>query len=395
MRAFLTILTMLSCLAETSCASADRLPFGPVAPSMNEAVNLKPERVEPRQSSADLKEAVWRELDIGNGKPADATITPANYTAAGYSYVYRQCSNYFDTLILYQNKVNFANDEVVTGGSSLGAVLGLVKASSAAVGAVAAGVGFVSSSLTAFNNRALITPYPNETKTMILNALDVYRSKYAPNQMTSASEAILNVQHFAELCTYSGITRAAKQALSNYKGDVISSSNASTPTIGAVISANLGITAPLDDAQLVALYWFIFKGGSPCADAKLCAAAVSSLAPIKKSLIDSQSGYIDPADLKAKVGGELSQLYADDAAFKKAVDTYGAAPEKGAAKTKPTIVTKPPVSALSNRFDFTIIGEKSQAPAVKSENFGQFDFSRPQNAGGTIAELNTDEPKNP
>ena len=378
-------------------------PFGPDAPSMNSALNLKPERQEARQTPAELRGAIWRELSIGNEMPKNQEVSPADYTAAGYNYVYRQCSNYFDSLILYQNKTHFTNDIVVAGGSGSGAILGLAKASSAAIGGLAAGVGFVTSAINSFDNRALITPYPNETKTLILSALDTYRGSYPPAGARTPAEAIVNVQHFAELCTYSGITRAAKQALSNYKGEVSAPVDAKALTLGAAISGKLGLASALDDAQLVALYWFINKGGSPCGKPLECAAVVAALPSIKSKIVDDTGAFIKPKDLKDLVGAEFDELYSSSADFKAHADAYPAQPpvtSKTSVDAKPaakpsggkltTVATPIP---LSERFNFSTTLKTKIPVAPPAEKFGVFNFSQQKAASPASAPAAEQPPK--
>lgn len=359
--ATLTIFLLL-----TSCAQ----PFGPRAPSMNDALSLKADQADLQKNSGAIRQSVWKELNIGNDdtNTSDKIVKPSDYTAAGYNYVYRQCSNYFDSLILYQNKVGYASDLTVAGGTSLGAILGIAKSSAAAISGVAAGVGFASAALTAFQNRALITPYPNETKTLILSALDTYRAKNAPDAMTTPAEAITNVQHFAELCTYSGITRAAKQALSQYKAGV----DTPNPQPGAPaasqdpISSALSLNTPLDDAQQVALYWFVFRGGNPCAPQASCD-AVKKAVPDLASTIYKAGAYVDPQDIKAKVGNNLAMLYSENASFRTAVDHFP--PSAASASTKTFDFSKAlgakNVEALSERFGTFVFPQQSPEPSQK------------------------------
>jgi hypothetical protein len=358
---------------------------------MNGALNLKADTVDPRAESAALKAAIWRELDIGNGPPPDGTpVKPSDYTAAGYSYVYRQCSNYFDALIKYQNETHFASDIVVAGGSTAGTIMGLLKTSSQAIGAVAAGVGFANAALNSFDNRALITPYPNETKTLILSALDKYRETVPPEKVTTATSALVNVEHFAELCTYSGITRAAKQALSNYKGDVIKSQNAETATLVSAISSKLGLTDPaLSDLEVITLYWFIYDAGSPCTDINLCNKALTLVPRLKKILANVDNSLKDLSSVKGDIGDALSQLYANDTFFKTQVDNFGAQlksppastddgkPKPSDAGTQQTTgaTTVVPLADLSKSRNLAATPTDASANV---ENFAHFDFSKQQ-----------------
>jgi hypothetical protein len=146
------------------------------------------------------------------------------YVADGYSRVYKLCNDYFDELVLAQNKMGFASDAVATGGATTATIMGLAKASAQQIALVAAGTGLVSSLIQSYDNRALMTPYPSETKTLILAALDEYEKAAPPESATTKMQAVSLVQHYAEICTYSGITRFAKEAITT------SSVSTSTPT---------------------------------------------------------------------------------------------------------------------------------------------------------------------
>jgi hypothetical protein len=174
-----------------------RLNFGPKAPKI-------PRRAEVAGNADDIR------INVKNAGGAES------YVSAGYSVTWNACSNYFDTLIKMQNQTGFAGDFVTAAGTATSSMVALRKnAADAAksLARIAAGASFVTTVLSSYDDRALMTPYPSETKSLILAALQAYEKSAPPDSATTYSQAAMLVERHAELCTYSGITRFAKQAL--------------------------------------------------------------------------------------------------------------------------------------------------------------------------------------
>ena len=338
--AVLALGLLAGCSSEESRGSLLSGKFGPAAMSENEVRAFSEDKTRPkRPNAADLRARVLSELDIGNNAlddeagaklavdknlppPGPRRIRAEEYTAAGYSYVYRQCSNYFDGLIMLQNENGFNGDLVSASGSAVATIMGLVRASSASIGAIAATTGFASTTFNAFNTRALMTPYPTETKTLILGGLDDYRAKYPPDASKDAATAILNVQHYAELCTYSGITRAAKKALAAVKieaspagGDAAAGTtpqpSAEALALRAGISAKLKV-ATMKPKEFAWLIEYVLNDKYKTAEDAL--RIRSTLPPdVTSQLPLTAAGAQEPTKLKSEVGSQLVQLKAADA----------------------------------------------------------------------------------
>lgn len=376
-----------SCVLVAGCGTTGTAPglmspakFGPGALSLNDARAFNEKKTLPiRPESTDLAKLIHSELDIGNGA-GSGPVTPAEYTAAGYNYVYRQCNNYFDSLILLQNESGFSGDLIVASGSALGTILGLARASSVAIGAIAATTGFATATVNSYNSRALMTPYPNETKSLIISALDSYRAKFPPNSISDAPEAILNVQHFAELCTYSGITRAAKQALATASGTVQQVGKGDVSVLVAAITAQLGAPDTLKPRQLAALYGYVLDDNNFKTSAFTAAIEKDLPAEVIKKLKDTDGRYADPkTTLRPLLGDELTQLYKADSDFKAAADAYpndapavagaptpggaGGAGKAGGAAGGPKAASVPTTAT-------------TRSLTVQSERFGHVDYSK-------------------
>jgi hypothetical protein len=309
--------------------------FGPRPPSIPARSDI----------ANNAKEARRQVLNAGNAE---------DYVAAGYSETWNACSNYFDTLIMIQNRTAYEGDIVSAAGTAASSMVALRKNAAAAaksLARIAAGTSFVTTVLSSYQDRALMTPYPSETKSLILAALQAYEKAAPPNSATSSSQAAMLVERHAELCTYSGITRFAKQALSVAELETDVRAPDSVLTRADQIDASamkmaMGLSAaPLSDAQLALLYSYIVLKMPPHGEKKaddLFAQLPSYIDALGRDPKDDKK-RIDPDTVpRFKNAGEyLKRIYARNEDFKALAD-------KTAARFKPTTGTESatgPVSA--------------------------------------------------
>jgi hypothetical protein len=281
--------------------------LGPTPISIDNAITLNH-----GENTPDITLRVQNELATGG-------VDPTMYTAAGYNYVYRQCTNYFDHLIVYQNGIDFSSDSLAAAGSAATAILNVARSGTIATSAAAAGVSLGTAVLSSYRTRELVTPYPNETKTLILTALDKYRVAQPPEKDTTAAQAVWDVEHFAELCTFSGIGRAAKQALANFQPTAVTTSGTTYATQEAYVKATLGLNEELSDQNLVALYYYLYvsSNATPAQTAQQ-AAVLKTLPPDVQTLIGNNESSV-ASTLKSK----LSNLYSSSTAFQSSIVAYG------------------------------------------------------------------------
>lgn len=135
------------------------------------------------------------------------------FIAAGYNKAYGLCTDYFDALIKAKNNTAFYSESIAAAGNAATTIMGLAKAYSPTVGIVSAGFGVINSALLGYDKNELITPYPDETKGLILKALDEFYNANPPIETQTDGEAINRVLKYTEMCTYSGISRFAKVTL--------------------------------------------------------------------------------------------------------------------------------------------------------------------------------------
>lgn len=200
------------------------------------------------------------------------TGPPAEYVGAGYAEVYKSCGDYFDNLILAQNVAGFTGD-VARGVGTTGVTIAALRQNAALAQREiikwSAGTALVGTIIDSYNDRALMTPYPSETKTLILRALTTYEERNPPRAADTRPEALSFVAAYAEMCTYSGVTRFAKQALANAEpkpapGNTPTSSAADQGYLKAVATTLGDPAAQLNLRQAALLHYHLV--GSPTWD---------------------------------------------------------------------------------------------------------------------------------
>ncbi len=191
------------------------------------------------------------------------TGPPAEYVGAGYGSVYKACGDYFDNLVEMQNVVGFGNDitkSVGVAGTGLSALLKNATLAQRQVTRWSTGATLISAGFDAFDKRALMTPYPSETKTLILRGLTAYEALNPPTSADTPAEAFSLVAGYAEMCSYSGVARYAKQALSNAEprtGSAQSLSAADQGFLRAIATALGDSNAPLNIRQVALLQYHL------------------------------------------------------------------------------------------------------------------------------------------
>jgi hypothetical protein len=293
---------------------------------------------------------------------------PVSYVEAGYYLVDHSCDMYFDNLILAQNRTHFAGDVVLATGTAASALESVRKKTEVAarqLARIAAGVALATTVFDAFDKRALMTPYPSETKTLIVDALYDYRQHNRPTSATSYGAAVLLVERYAEICTYSGITRYAKQALTRPSQDTAPPPPTTVlDKLQAAAASSIGFVLdqgdqPLNDRQLAILQFYLNENKSAFATAGAAVSLLRELPPgVQTQLVDAKGLPTDPSsDAKAKAvatkaGPILARLKVSNVEFKAIVDQVGAdfeaakKADAAAQSTNETIVeTLPPTPA--------------------------------------------------
>jgi hypothetical protein len=233
------------------------------------------------------------------------TGTPSEYVGVGYASTYEACSNYFDVLIRSQNMTAYSGDIARSVGATGIALNALRKDAELAQREIVrwtAATGLVTTIIDAFDDRALMTPYPTETKTLILRALTTYEQRNPPSAADTRAEALSFVAGYAEMCTYSGVTRFSKQALSNAepKPGGSSAMSAADQALLKALATTLGDpSVPLSLRQVAVAYYHFVESPEWADD------AVETRKALIGELPESLRGEFLSADGKPKKISEI------------------------------------------------------------------------------------------
>lgn len=153
--------------------------------------------------------------DLYSSKKSE-TLPASECTQEGYDNVYKACVGYFDVLIHAKNENKISSDIISSANKYQATILAALSTATPAIAVSTSVIGFIGSIFESFDKNLLI-PYPDETKSLILAALAAHKQLYPPSKAKSDGEAREFVQMYAEMCTYSGISRFSRQALQNAK----------------------------------------------------------------------------------------------------------------------------------------------------------------------------------
>jgi hypothetical protein len=231
-RLSLTVGSILLATAQAACVSTPLPGFGPDAPGLP-------------NTHAVTSMAAEAIVSIGPSSEGYA-LSPGQRLQIYYNTTYKLCSDYFDNLIEIQNQTHYTGDVLTAGATMATAMITLRKNMTDAansIARIAAGGAFANAIVSKFDERALMTPYPTETKGLILAAMSAYETHVKPSTVDDPYLAQSHAMHYAELCTYSGITRSAKEALNAARPE------AQDPGGGAPETSGAGSTAAVDGGQ--------------------------------------------------------------------------------------------------------------------------------------------------
>jgi hypothetical protein len=241
--------------------------------------------------------------------------SPQTYTAAGYVTVEERCGDFFDKLALYKSNSNFWSAEVATAGATTAGILALLAAGTTAIGIVGLGAGVIASSIANFQNFALVTPYPVETRQLVFAALQTAKTAKPANVVTDPYDARSTVAAYAHYCTYAGIATLARQAIQNAANNTVNAAKSTIPDpLLSAIAARAG--GPLTDKQLAFLV--VLKSQAWNDTQRSAAVEAMALAPPQRLILftSTTSTYLSPIGFEiANLGESLMASYPQFAAL--------------------------------------------------------------------------------
>jgi hypothetical protein len=147
-------------------------------------------------------------------------MAPAEYARAGYTIVDENCNDFFDTLSRATNTLQMSKSDWTALGAAAAAILALAHSTAKPVGITAAAFGFGSIAFDNYQKYALLTPYPDQTKKLVIQALKAYEKDSPPGDATDMIGADARVSGYAQICTYSSIASLAQEAINKATASV-------------------------------------------------------------------------------------------------------------------------------------------------------------------------------
>lgn len=153
----------------------------------------------------------FKELKELAGKES---MTPAAYATLAFGMADHACSQYFDGLIYQSNMLRMRKADVTAIGAAAATIMALTKTATRDIGIASAAVGTTAVVLDNVQQYAYLTPYPEETKGLVQNAMVAFRQSRGPTSVSTWEDAESLVRAYADQCSYSSIAVFAKSAIS-------------------------------------------------------------------------------------------------------------------------------------------------------------------------------------
>lgn len=158
--------------------------------------------------------AISDRFDTLKALETQKSMTPATYATLAFGMADHACSQYFDGLIYQSNMLRMSKADVTAIGAAAATIMALTKTATRDIGIASAAVGATAVALDNVQQYAYLTPYPEETKGLVQNAMVKFRQSRGPSSASTWADAESLVRAYADLCSYSSIAVLAKSAIS-------------------------------------------------------------------------------------------------------------------------------------------------------------------------------------
>ncbi len=322
-------------------------------PSLNAPTTPDPNAIQKRV-------ATLVTLSSENIQGANRVMSPSEYARTGYNEVREACDKFFTTLIQKTNSTQLSKADWTALGTAAGTIIALAHAgASKPVGIAAAAFGLGASAYDNYQKYALLTLYPEQTKTLVFKTLDAYEASSPASAAADIVDADSRVSAFAAICTYSNINVLAQNAIATTTPTVAPAAPSTVFTTQAEldkvaeIEQVLGV-ASISDADLATLELMAKKqAGETDVVASLSSMADSLSAPVKKAVwdgaavINTKFTSTVTADLTALMGNQQFAKLVNDSIAKSKAATPTATPPGtlGVGQPSPSPVFIPPSGA--------------------------------------------------
>lgn len=265
---------------------------------------------------------------------ANSGVTPAQVAELGYGTVSDSCDLYFAALIKANNRLQLTKADLTSFGTAAAVISTLTGAPPRAIGGTAALFGLASSITSNFEQYAFATPYPVQTNMLITKALSAYAQAAPPSSMVTIQQAVASVAGYARLCSFTGISVLAQQAIAaaapiNTSGtsSIFSTSDRTQylNNVDALLAVTGKTLADNDYATLAVMAESATTSDQFVMLEKTLSDSVDKPTKTTKTVSVGPPIVVGPTDLLKQAAGYLSLLGTNNQAFAKQVAAVKAA----------------------------------------------------------------------
>jgi hypothetical protein len=153
-----------------------------------------------------------------------AQLTPAGYVAAGIGLVDRECTAFFDNIVLLQKSSRYASKSMTTIGTQTAIILEALEQSATTLAIVAAASEVVVKLIDGFAAEYAFSPYAANVRGIVFSAMEQYKTtptfmnamvtlEFRESSPDAYCFAQSMIQNYAKICTIASIEAFAQQAI--------------------------------------------------------------------------------------------------------------------------------------------------------------------------------------
>lgn len=186
---------------------------------------------------------------------------PRVFLTNGFAMVDRDCARFFDRLQRARQAGEFTTAQLAAIASAASAIMAIASAGAPAIGYTAAGLGLASVTAANVQRFGLLTDFPDELQSLILEAQAAYRRDILVQVERLGSgltpgDAYAAVVGYARLCTLPHMSALAREALGGAQVALSTGLTQAQREALASASRRLGFSPPLSLAEASALLRF-------------------------------------------------------------------------------------------------------------------------------------------
>ena len=334
---------------ETSRCDASCLRNGPI-----EKISLS-EPEDYKKHFGDSQEFVKMLVSISSeGKAAgDNKPTADEIFLLGAGYVDQKCDEYFVALFRYQEYMRTASADISLAGSTGAGLLSALSASAKAIQVMALGSTFAAGFTE--NSAAVLLSEVNvgDTRRLVTRAQRAFTDNLDRRLIATPMLAVETLRRYARLCLPSSIETQVREAIrvANFSDlGAEARQGVSAQAVEALrtsISKSLGVTPPLSDQKLAALYLYLLDYKDSSSSAAYKQKMEAELGVDLATQLKAQEAKLEPVKMQLETLANFTALDDNARALRIALQAAATTPprEDGAGAAAPAAPAAAPLAA--------------------------------------------------